>query len=46
MDSHFTMDTQINSLCKATYFHLHNASTICDHLTSAATKQLIHSMVS
>ena len=46
LDSHFSMDTQINSLCKATYFHLRNISAIRNHLSSAATKQLIHSLVS
>ena len=46
LDSHFSMDTQINSLCKATYFHLRNISAIRNHLSSAATEQLIHSLVS
>ena len=46
LDSHFSMDTQINSLCKATYFHLHNISAIRNHLSSTATEQLIHSLVS
>ena len=46
LDSHFTMDTQINSLCRATHFHLRNIAAIRDHLTTAATEQLIHSLVS
>ena len=46
LDSHFTMDTQINNLCRATHFHLHNIAAIRDHLTSSATEQLIHSLVS
>ena len=46
LDSHFSMDTQINSLCKATYFHLRNISAIGNHLSSATTEQLIHSLVS
>ena len=46
LDSHFTMDTQINSLCWATHFHLHNIAAIRDQLTTAATEQLIHSLVS
>ena len=46
LDSHFSMDTQINSLCKATYFQLRNISAIRNHLSSAATEQLIHSLVS
>ena len=46
LDSHFTMDTQINSLCRATHFHLCNIAAIRDHLTTAAAEQLIHSLVS
>ena len=46
LDSHFTMDAQINSLCRATHFHLRNIAAIRDHLTTAATEQLIHSLVS
>ena len=46
LDSHFSMDTQIKSLCKATYFHLRNVSAIRNHLSSAAPEQLIHSLVS
>ena len=46
LDSHFSTDTQINSLCKATYFHLRNISAIHNHLSSAATEQLIHSFFS
>ena len=46
LDSHFSMDTQINSLCKATYFHPRNISAIRNHLSPAATEQLIHSLVS
>ena len=46
LDSHFTMDTQINHLCRAIHFHLRNIAAIRDHLTSSATEQLIHSLVS
>ena len=46
LDSHFTMDTQINHLCRAIHFHLRNIAAIRDHLTFSATEQLIHSLVS
>ena len=46
LDSHFTMDTQINHLCRAIHFHLRNIAAIRDHLTSSGTEQLIHSLVS
>ena len=46
LDSHFTMDTQISNLCRATHFHLRNIVAIRDHLTSSATEQLIHSLLS
>ena len=46
LDSHFTMDTHINHLCRAIHFHLRNIAAIRDHLTSSATEQLIHSLVS
>ena len=46
LDSHFTMDTQINHLCRAIHFQLRNTAAIRDHLTSSATEQLIHSLVS
>ena len=45
LDNHFTMDSQIKSLCKSTHFHLRNIAAIRDHLTLSATEQLIHSLV-
>ena len=45
LDNHFTMDSQIKSLCKSTHFHLRNIAAIQDHLTLSATEQLIHSLV-
>ena len=35
--------TESNSLCRATDFQLRNKNAIRDHLTTAATEQLIHS---
>ena len=44
-DNHFTMDTQIKSLCKPTHFHLRNIAAIRDDLTLSGTEQLIHSLM-
>ena len=46
LDSPFTMDTQINSLCRATHFQLRNIAAIWYHLRTLATEQPIHSLVS
>jgi hypothetical protein len=45
LDGQFTMDTQIGHLCKSIHFHLRNIGAIRSLLTSTATEQLIHSLV-
>lgn len=44
-DKHMTMDNRVNSICKSSYFHIRNISSIRKYLTNATTKHLVHSFV-
>ena len=45
LDEHFSMDTQISSICRSTHFHIRNIGTIRDLLPTAAAAQLVPSLV-
>ena len=45
LDEHFSMDTQISSICRSTHFHIRNIGAIRDLLPTAAAAQLVHSLV-
>ena len=46
LNSHFNAGTGVKNLCCVTHFHLCDKAAIHDHLTSSATEQLIHALVS
>ena len=39
------MGTQINKICRASYFHLHNISCTRKYLSTASTTRLVHALV-
>jgi hypothetical protein len=45
LDNRFTMDTQIKNLSRSIHFHLRNIGSIRKLLTTHATEQLVHSLV-
>jgi hypothetical protein len=45
LDSHLTMDTHINQLCKSLYFHLRRISRIRQYLTTDAANKLAVSLI-
>ncbi len=45
LDQHINMDSQIKSVCRATHYHLRNISMVRDLLTTEATAQLVHSLI-
>jgi len=45
LDSHLTMDAQVRSACKKTFYHLRTISQIRKFLTESALAQLIHAFV-
>jgi hypothetical protein len=45
LDSHLTMDAQIRSSCKKTFFHLRRLSQIKKFLSQSALAQLLHTFV-
>ena len=45
LDSHMSMDTQIQSVCRSTLFHIRNISAIRQLIPQSAAAQLVHSLV-
>ena len=45
LDSHLDMVAQVNSVCRASYFQLHNISRVRKYLTEEATSTLINAFV-
>ena len=45
-DSQLTMQAQVNSICKACYFHLKNIKCIRNYLSKSATSCLVHALIS
>ena len=45
LDEHFSMDTQISSICRSTHFHIRNIGAIRDLLPTAAAAQPVLSLV-
>ena len=44
-DQQLSMGTQINKICSASYFHLHNIRCIRKYLSTESTKKLVHALV-
>ena len=44
-DPELTMNTHVNKLCSAAYFHLYNLSRIRKYLTQQKCEQLMHAFV-
>lgn len=45
LDSHMTMERQVNALCSSAYYHLRNISRIRSHLNETATRSLVQALV-
>ena len=45
LDTHLDMKSQINSVCRSAYMHIHNIGKIRSCLTQEATATLIHALV-
>ena len=46
LDSAVSMDVQINNICKAAFFHLHNIAKIRKFLSYRKSEVLTHSFIS
>ena len=44
-DSELTMNTHINKLCSAAYFHLYNLRHIWKYLSQETCEQLVHTFI-
>ena len=44
-DSELTMNTHVNKLCSATYFHLYNLRRIRKYLSQETYEQLVHAFI-
>ena len=44
-DQQLSMGTQINKICSASYFHLHNIRCRRKYLSTESTKKLVHALV-
>ena len=44
-DENMTMVSNINQMCKSSYFHLYNIRRIRKYLTTDTTKTMIHSLI-
>ena len=45
LDSHLSMEAQVNSICRRAYFHLRSIGLIRKHLDLQTTKILVHAFV-
>jgi len=45
LDESLTMESQVHQVCKSAYFQLRKIASIRHHLTSMATRTLVHALV-
>ena len=46
MDTHLSMDQQVNNICKSTMFHVRRVGQLSKYLDRPATEKLIHAVIS